>query len=183
MIKRRDIILILMVITILILGYFRNYMNGFFGLIVGFVIMIFGFILMNKTNYAFLSYIILLLIVSLFREPKESLSNLSMEKLINWVPYVFTNKTVFTNVFGNILLYIPIGFFFRSKTNAINAIVFSFVIIGIIEVIQAKMNLGVFDVGDIFLNLLGVCFGYICYMIWRWYLWQKETKMEKFKKS
>ncbi|MDQ0113549.1 VanZ family protein [Paenibacillus harenae] len=71
----------------------------------------------------------------------------------------------FTNIFGNIVLFIPIGIFaplFRVKyRNPIRLAAFTIVWIAIIELIQMLAHVGSFDIDDIILNTFGALLGLI----------------------
>ena len=73
--------------------------------------------------------------------------------LDEWILYIFKNKIIFINIVGNILLFIPLGFF--------KGIIKSTLIIIIIEILQYILKRGIFDVVDIILNLIGVVIGKI----------------------
>ena len=95
----------------------------------------------------------------------ESFSN-------NFVPfkeilrYSYTSTLFYKNVLGNVLLFIPFGYFaniiLRNK-KAIISIIITFITSLSIELIQ--MNIGrSFDIDDIMLNLLGGIVGYNIYI-------------------
>ncbi|WP_442052728.1 VanZ family protein [Paenibacillus sp. 2TAB19] len=71
----------------------------------------------------------------------------------------------FTNIFGNIVLFIPIGIFaplLRVKyRNPIRLAAFTIAWIAIIELIQMLTHVGSFDVDDIILNTVGALLGLI----------------------
>ncbi|WP_261828616.1 VanZ family protein [Inconstantimicrobium mannanitabidum] len=60
----------------------------------------------------------------------------------------------------NILAFIPIGYIFRHK-GARNMLLIMIPIEFLIETIQYIFKLGIFDINDIILNLIGICIGYI----------------------
>ena len=75
------------------------------------------------------------------------------------------------NLFGNVLAFIPYGFFVPmvSKANrqflsvALYSLEFS---LGI-ELVQLSFRVGTFDVDDLFLNTLGGALGYVLFVIQR----------------
>ncbi|MCT4598883.1 MAG: VanZ family protein [Vallitalea sp.] len=73
------------------------------------------------------------------------------------------------NILGNILAFMPMGFFIpllSKKTRFfIKIIIISAITSLLVEVIQYKFAVGSFDVDDIILNTLGGFIGYICYKI------------------
>lgn len=60
----------------------------------------------------------------------------------------------------NIVTFIPIGYIFRHKT-IVNMLLIMVPIEFLIETIQYIFKLGIFDINDIILNLIGICIGYI----------------------
>ena len=79
--------------------------------------------------------------------------------------YSYTSKLFYKNVLGNVLLFIPFGYFvnniLKNKKMTINILI-TFITSLSIELIQ--MNIGrSFDIDDIMLNLLGGIIGYYIY--------------------
>ena len=74
---------------------------------------------------------------------------------------------LFTNVFGNVLGFVPYGFILPVITgkmrNGFFIILSGFVISLTIEVIQLLTKVGCFDVDDMILNTLGAALGYGIY--------------------
>ena len=76
--------------------------------------------------------------------------------------------SVFANLAGNILIFIPIGFFLPMASVHRNFSVLTFeafFISLVIEVTQLITKVGSFDVDDLFLNTLGGVIGYIIFVI------------------
>ena len=75
----------------------------------------------------------------------------------------------FTNVFGNILVFMPYGFFipmlFKKINTYIKFIIFIFLIVLLIEISQFFTMSGSFDIDDMILNLLGASIAYDIYRI------------------
>ncbi len=75
------------------------------------------------------------------------------------------------NLFGNILIFIPMGIFlpliFRKNNNFLFVLINTFLISLSIEVIQYYTKLGTADVDDIILNVLGSVIGFVIYKIWK----------------
>ncbi len=73
------------------------------------------------------------------------------------------------NLFGNVLAFMPFGFFIpklvKGKKNAFFIILYSFELSLLVEVLQLAFKLGSFDVDDIILNTLGGFLGYVCHLI------------------
>ena len=75
------------------------------------------------------------------------------------------------NIFGNILLFVPLGFFIPALFTGdghyhMGAILLCFVFSSSVEIIQLYTRLGSCDVDDIILNTLGGIIGYILYRIY-----------------
>lgn len=72
-----------------------------------------------------------------------------------------------TNIFGNVIVFIPLGILIplvnKSKKSFIFCLGIGLLYIINIEVLQHFFGLGVFDVDDIILNSFGVSIGFICY--------------------
>lgn len=75
---------------------------------------------------------------------------------------------VFTNLFGNVLIFLPFGFFLpmASRYRSFPAAVFySFALSLCVETFQLFTKVGSFDVDDLLLNTLGGAIGYIVFVI------------------
>lgn len=77
----------------------------------------------------------------------------------------------FSNLFGNVLVFIPVGLMLpivhRASKNILVAIFNTLLFIVGIEVFQLFSNFGAFDVDDIILNMFGVLIGSCIYKIVR----------------
>lgn len=77
----------------------------------------------------------------------------------------------FSNLFGNVLVFIPVGLMLpmvhRASKNILVAIINTLFFIVGIEVFQLFSNFGAFDVDDIILNMFGVLIGSCVYKIVR----------------
>ena len=75
----------------------------------------------------------------------------------------------FTNMFGNTLLFIPAGMLLPKLYGKWRPFLKFFIkaalLIALIETIQLFALLGIFDVDDIILNVLGMSFGYFLYFL------------------
>ena len=93
----------------------------------------------------------------------------------NWVPfktilfYLMGSRGLLIggiNILGNIVLLIPLGFLlplvYRTLTNNKALIIFSAFCL-MIEGVQAYLKIGIFDIDDVILNLLGCMIGYWTY--------------------
>lgn len=121
----------------------------------------------NNNLIAFLSYILALITV-LFSREKVDINISNNDYIFEWLKIVFKNKTVFINVFGNFVLYIPMVLFLNKKIKQKPLIIFIIlVIIVLLEVMQYLTSRGVFDIIDIVLNILGVLITFIFVLIIR----------------
>jgi len=84
----------------------------------------------------------------------------------------------FSNLYGNVLLFIPLPFFLMSIFRIYNrtAIIFTGLFISVlIELVQYAWRIGVPDIDDVLLNVMGVWLGI--------YLWKnivKSSSSQKF---
>ena len=77
------------------------------------------------------------------------------------------SRSFIKNVFGNIILFLPYGFYlsyFTKIRKAIYAFGFSIFISFAVEIIQYRIG-RVFDIDDIILNVIGGILGYYIYQI------------------
>lgn len=77
--------------------------------------------------------------------------------------------SVFLNLYGNIIAFIPFGMLLRwarnKNTTLLQAFLYSLVFTFTIETAQYITKLGVFDVDDIIMNTLGGVIGYGIYYV------------------
>lgn len=82
------------------------------------------------------------------------------------------------NLGGNILAFIPFGFFRpvigRRKHSFIRTSVQGCLFSCIVEFTQLITNVGSFDVDDIILNTLGVILGYIIFLLFGLCIWRRK---------
>ena len=75
---------------------------------------------------------------------------------------------MFTNLFGNVLIFMPFGFFMpvacRNK-RFFSALCYSFGLSLCVETFQLVAKVGSFDVDDLLLNTVGGAAGYILYVV------------------
>lgn len=90
---------------------------------------------------------------------------------------------MFTNLFGNVLIFMPFGFFMpiaSGHRKLFSATFYSFGLSLCVETFQLLSKVGSFDVDDLLLNTIGGIAGYImytvCNAIRRRYVYKKETK-------
>lgn len=174
---------IILLLQMLILEIFKRYPKIFvlklvIILSICFIIFAIGFLINH--HLAFIGYLLALITVLFFRtEIDKNYSNI--DYFNSWINNLFSNKTIFINVFGNLVLYIPFIYYlnlFGNKNSKkyvfINiVIVFGFIIIG--EYVQYLLKVGVFDLVDIIINTLGVL---IYVLIYEVILWMRKIKIK-----
>lgn len=79
---------------------------------------------------------------------------------------------VLINLLGNIIAFMPLGFFMPILTdkgkNIICCVFLSAVFSLTVETVQLVTKVGAFDVDDVFLNSVGGMLGFLCYYaVWR----------------
>lgn len=75
---------------------------------------------------------------------------------------------MFTNLFGNVLIFVPFGFFMPMASryrSFFMTFFYSFALSFGVEVFQLYSRVGSFDIDDIILNTLGGVIGYIVFVI------------------
>ena len=108
--------------------------------------------------YLVITYLVFLIMVLFLRVP----NNISLEDkfyLVKWIKLLLTNKTVFINIIGNIILFIPYGYILMLYIKHKYVVLISIIPIILIELIQYITKLGIFDIVDIFLNYIGTLIG------------------------
>lgn len=113
----------------------------------------------------FILYILCLFHVVTFQDVSWSTSNFIPFKEI--FRYQIGSRLFFKNVIGNMLMFLPYGFFITEfiKTKDIKLISFLvFIASFTIEITQLAIG-RVFDIDDILLNILGGLLGYLLYRI------------------
>lgn len=104
-------------------------------------------------------------------------SQRTLDRSINLIPfysikeYIFSNsatikKSAFSNVVGNIVIFIPIGTYlslFKNNKRVITNLLFIFIVSLFIEIIQGLLGIGASDIDDIILNCLGGLVGILVY--------------------
>lgn len=104
-------------------------------------------------------------------------SQRTLDRSINLIPfhsikeYIFSNsatikKFAFSNVVGNIVIFIPLGTYLsllKSNKRVITNPLFIFIVSLFIEIIQGLLGIGAADIDDIILNCLGGLAGILGY--------------------
>jgi len=116
-------------------------------------------------TYFFIIYILCLFYVVTFQDVSWSTSNFTPFKEI--FRYSIGSKMFYKNVLGNMIMFIPYGFFisyFLKLTKAYGASIIIFITSITIEITQLLIG-RVFDVDDLLLNLIGGIIGYLIYKL------------------
>ena len=120
--------------------------------------------------------------------------NLELFKEIRrfWVYREELGFLAFANLAGNVLIFVPFGFFMPMASRAWNrsfflTVFYSFGISFFVEVFQLLTKVGSFDVDDLLLNTAGGLCGYIlfalCNVIRRSYVEKRQRERQTKKKS
>lgn len=105
----------------------------------------------KKSELAFIFYMIFVFVFLLSRQRTNV--NVSFDfYLIKWLKFINKNQIVFINIMGNIVLFIPLVFFLKTKFYFFDAIL----IVIALELLQLLTKRGVFDIVDIVLNVFGI---------------------------
>lgn len=128
-------------------------------------------------------YIVLLFLTLFCREKYNDFQYMEKFYLCEWLQNIFKNKTIFVNILGNTILFIPLGFilvsFFKRKSLSI---LLGIAIIVMLEWLQFITKRGVLDIVDIFLNSFGLILGVLITKKGDINLCQKQKEKMKLKK-
>lgn len=89
---------------------------------------------------------------------------------------------MFTNLFGNVLIFVPFGFFMPMASryrSFFSTLFYSFGLSLGVETFQLITKVGSFDVDDLFLNTIGGIFGYITFIICAAVRRKNDTRKKK----
>lgn len=116
------------------------------------------------------AYLILLVKLIVFKYPSSMVFDVADGNYVPFktiVPYLRGQPTwivAIYNIGGNIVSFIPLGFFvpvfYRRPPMLKQVLIFAFLLSLALEVMQAFLRVGVFDIDDIILNVLGAVVGY-----------------------
>lgn len=128
----------------------------------------------------FVLYVLILIYLLFFSEGYGRVAQAEREYRYNLVPFVEIRRfwiyrkqlgmfALFTNIFGNVLGFVPYGFVLpviaRRMRSGFFIILSGFAISLSVEVIQLITRVGCFDVDDMILNTLGAALGYAMYAV------------------
>lgn len=119
-----------------------------------------------KEFYNLLFVIYILLLYHLLLSTENASSGMNFIPFKEMTRYSIGSRAFFYNVIGNIVLFIPFGYFVSDylKAKRVPHIILVSLIISLTaELIQFKIGRA-FDVDDILLNMLGAIVGFMCYI-------------------
>lgn len=119
-----------------------------------------------KEFYNLLAIIYILLLYHLLLSTEGASSGINLTPFTEMTRYSIGSKSFFYNVIGNILLFIPFGYFVSTYLNAKKTsqiLIVSVLISLTAELIQYKIGRA-FDVDDIILNVIGSLIGFLAYL-------------------
>jgi len=112
----------------------------------------------------FIIYVLCLFYVVTFQDVSWSTSNfIPFSEMLR---YDFGSRLFIKNILGNMLLFIPFGFFigyYLKLKKPISVLIMCLIVSGTIECTQLVIG-RVFDVDDILLNIIG---GFIGFILWK----------------
>ncbi|WP_180994428.1 VanZ family protein [Bacillus sp. Marseille-P3661] len=126
-------------------------------------------------NLLFFAYMTLLFYLLFFSSYRQSVQGVFDYNLIPFTSILrdfnfsqgFSLRFLTNNLIGNILAFIPFGFFMPLLFHKINTylkIVISSAVFSLsIECMQISFRLGAFDIDDIILNTIGGMLGFCCW--------------------
>lgn len=123
-------------------------------------------IVFYKEFYGLLAIIYLLLLYYLLLSTEKAASGINLTPFKEMIRYTIGSRAFFYNVIGNIVLFIPFGYFSSSylKAKKISHIIIPSILISLTaETIQYKIGRA-FDVDDIILNVVGAIIGFMAYI-------------------
>lgn len=123
-----------------------------------------------------IAYLALVLGILFLRNPALEFQYTLKWYLPTWFKYLFSNRIVFVNVIGNILLFVPLGLIIRILDHSYWRYLLCLVMILLLEVIQLVTKLGVLDLTDVILNYSGILIGFALYYM------RKGTSYERVSK-
>lgn len=125
-----------------------------------------NFSIINElVSLVFIVYIMLLFYAVTFQDANWATSNFIPFKEV--FRYEFGSRLFIKNVLGNMLMFIPFGFFssyFLKENKILPILIITMIVSVTIELTQLKIG-RVFDIDDILLNLIGGIIGHYIYRI------------------
>lgn len=115
----------------------------------------------------FIVYIMCLFYAVTFQDIDASWSTSNFIPFKEMFRYDFGSRLFIKNVLGNMLMFIPFGFFssyFLKEKKLISILIITIIVSFTIEFTQLKIG-RVFDIDDIMLNIIGGIIGYYIYRL------------------
>lgn len=87
--------------------------------------------------------------------------------ILNYLGVLPESNIAIRNLGGNLALFIPLGFFaplLRRSSGWKSVLIIALVISAALEITQGIFQVGVFDLDDILLNVLGALLGYVIFV-------------------
>ena len=123
-------------------------------------------IALYKEFYGLLGIIYFLLLYYLLLSTENASSGINLVPFKEMTRYNIGSRSFYYNVIGNIILFMPFGYFISSylKANRTRHIFFISLLISLTaELIQYKIGRA-FDIDDIILNVIGAVIGFMIYI-------------------
>lgn len=107
-----------------------------------------------------------------------------------YLPYLGQKSTLgvlaFTNIVGNVLIFIPFGFFvpvvLGNRVKLIKTVSLTLSFSATIEIVQLICMVGTCDIDDCLLNTIGGLIGYMGYYLYK-LIHKKQTEMSGMEKE
>lgn len=97
---------------------------------------------------------------------------------ITYMRYALFDKMTMLIAVLNIIMFMPLGMHMRYfKMGCFSSIFISTFILMIIEVIQFIFRVGIFDIGDVILNMLGIVIGYLLPIYFQYQYYRIKIKL------
>ena len=102
---------------------------------------------------------------SIWNNRNNGIWNINLIPLRSISPYIknITEFYAFKNIMGNIVIFIPMGFFVAWLCNKklLKTLLCCIIMLLFIEIMQLIFMIGFFDIDDLILNLIGCVIGYL----------------------
>lgn len=170
---RKDLFTVLVIIMMIIFSFVYSNYYLFFSTILLLILLIMFTINYNNDKVKLCIYFFVIVIILFFREKQvEKIDDISIFK---YLVLAFKYRVILINVIGNIILYIPLLFYLDKNKYLLLKLILLFIIIIFFEFLQRILQVGVFDIKDIILNI----FGCLMYMSLRGYRNVQKKKSRK----
>ncbi len=123
-------------------------------------------IVLYKELFGLVFLVYILMLFELVSNTDISQAGINVTPFKEITRYEFGSNLFIYNIIGNIILFLPFGFFISSYINLkkITQIIFLVIIISTsIELVQYEIGRS-FDIDDIILNVIGAAFGFLLYI-------------------